>query len=115
MQGTLLSRAAGKARKELAAGHTHAISRLLIACAASLLLYALAFGCILDRPLSLGFLRQQVDAKLARAASIAGPRLVILAGSNAPYSHRCEIIEPIIGMPCVNGGVAVGIGLDYRK
>ena len=59
------------------------------------------------------FLQHQIDAKLARAASIDGPKLVILAGSNGPYSHRCEIIEPILGMPCVNGGVAVGIGLDY--
>ena len=72
-----------------------------------------AFGFILDRPLALGFLRHQIDAKLARGASIDGPKLVILAGSNGPYSHRCETIEPILGMPCVNGGVAVGIGLDY--
>ena len=86
---------------------------LIAACLASLLLYALAFGFILDRPLALGFLRQQIDAKLARAAAIDGPKLVILAGSNGPYSHRCEVIEPILGMPCVNGGVAVGIGLDY--
>ena len=84
-----------------------------LACLASLLLYALAFGFILDRPLALGFLQQQIDAKLARAASIDRPKLVILAGSNGPYSHRCEVIEPILGMPCVNGGVAVGIGLDY--
>ena len=86
---------------------------LVVACLASLLLYVLAFGFILDRPLSLGFRRQQIDAKLARAAAIDGPKLVILAGSNGPYSHRCEVIEPILGMPCVNGGVAVGIGLDY--
>jgi hypothetical protein len=89
------------------------IGRLISACLASLLLYALAFGFILDRPLSLGYLRQQIDAKLARAAAIEQPKLVILAGSNGPYSHRCEIIEPILRMPCVNGGVAVGIGLDY--
>jgi hypothetical protein len=89
------------------------MNRLISACLASLLLYALAFGCILDRPLSLGFLQREIDAKLARAASIDGPKLVILAGSNGPYSHRCEIIEPILGMPCVNGGIAVGIGLDY--
>jgi hypothetical protein len=71
------------------------------------------FGFMVDRPLSLGFLRHQLDAKLARAASLRGPKLVILAGSNGPYSHRCEVIEPILAMPCVNGGVAVGIGLDY--
>jgi len=87
--------------------------RLATCCAASLLIYALLFGFLLDRPLSLGFLQQQIDARLQRAASIDRPKLVILAGSNAPYSHRCEVIEPLIGMPCVNGGVAVGIGLDY--
>lgn len=83
------------------------------ACFASLLLYALAFGCVVDRPLSLGYLQQQLDAKLEYASAIAKPKLVILAGSNGPYSHRCEVIEPIVGMPCVNGGIAVGIGLDY--
>ncbi|HET6183029.1 MAG TPA: hypothetical protein VFA03_05485 [Acetobacteraceae bacterium] len=87
--------------------------RLLLACLASLALYAALFGCVLDRPLAYGFLSAQLDAKLARAAAIAGPKLVILAGSNGPYSHRCAVIAPIIGRPCVNGGVAVGIGLDY--
>lgn len=87
--------------------------RLICACLASLLLYGLAFGFVADRPLSLGFLQQQLDAKLARAASLDGRKLVILAGSNGPYSHRCEVIEPVLAMPCVNGGVAVGIGLDY--
>ena len=89
------------------------IGRLLSICLLSPLLYAALFGLILDRPLSLGFLQHQIDSKLARAATITGPKLVILAGSNGPYSHRCETIEPILGMPCVNGGVAVGVGLDY--
>jgi hypothetical protein len=87
--------------------------RLVRACLVSLLLYGVAFGVIVDRPLSLGFLQHQLDAKLARAASLDHPMLVILAGSNGPYSHRCEVIEPMLAMPCVNGGVAVGIGLDY--
>jgi hypothetical protein len=87
--------------------------RLILACLASLLLYGLTFGCVVDRPLSLGLLRHQLDAKLARAASVEGRKLVILAGSNGPYSHRCETIEPSLAMPCVNGGIAVGIGLDY--
>ena len=87
--------------------------RLLLSCAASLLLYAAAFGFVLDRPLSLGLPRAHLDAKIARGASIQGPKLVILAGSNGPYSHRCEVMEPIVGMACVNAGVAVGIGLDY--
>jgi hypothetical protein len=89
------------------------VARLIIACLGSLLLYALAFGFVVDRPLALGFLQQQIDAKLARGVSIDRPKVVIVAGSNGPYSHRCELIERIIAMPCVNAGVAVGIGLDY--
>jgi hypothetical protein len=63
--------------------------------------------------LTLGALRARIEANLAYGTAITGPKLVILAGSNGPYSHRCEIIESMIGRPCVNGGVAVGVGLDY--
>jgi hypothetical protein len=87
--------------------------RIILPCLVSLLLYFTLFGLVLTRPLSLGMFRQQIDARLARGAAITGPKLVILAGSNAPYSHRCEVIEPLLGMPCVNAGIAVGIGLDY--
>ena len=87
--------------------------RILLPCTASLLLYALLFGAVLDRPLSLGGFQARIDAGLARGAAIEGPKLVILAGSNGPYSHRCETIEKLLGLACVNGGVAVGIGLDY--
>jgi hypothetical protein len=87
--------------------------RLLVACAASVLLYVACFGEILDRPLSFGWLRQETDARLARGAAIKGRKLVILAGSNGPYSHRCTVIGPLLDLPCVNAGVAVGIGLDY--
>jgi hypothetical protein len=87
--------------------------RILFACVASLLLYGVAFACLLDRPLTLGTLRARIEANLAFGRSIHQPKLVILAGSNGPYSHRCETITRIIGRPCVNAGVAVGVGLDY--
>ena len=87
--------------------------RLLLSCVASLALYGAAFGFVLDRPLSLGRPRALLDAKVVRGTAIQGRKLVILAGSNGPYSHRCEAIEPILNLPCVNAGVAVGIGLDY--
>jgi hypothetical protein len=89
------------------------MKRILLACLGSLVAYALAFGCLLDRPLTLGALRARIEANLAFGQSIHQPKLVILAGSNGPYSHRCETIAPIIGRPCVNAGVAVGVGLDY--
>lgn len=90
-----------------------AVRRVLLPCVLSLVLYATLFALVLDRPLSHGFLRQRLEAKLDRGAAIDGRKLVIIAGSNGPYSHRCETIEPILGLPCVNAGVAVGIGLDY--
>ncbi|MGE0222308.1 MAG: hypothetical protein AB7F35_14635 [Acetobacteraceae bacterium] len=89
------------------------MARIAAACLLSLLLYAVLFGMILDRPLSHGMLRAGVDAAILRGEAIGTPKLVILAGSNGPYSHRCETIEPILARPCVNAGVAVGIGLDY--
>jgi hypothetical protein len=98
---------------DMAVGGAHGFRRLVGAALTSLLLYGVLFGAVLDRPLELGFLAGEVGAKLARAATIDGPKLVILAGSNAPYSHRCQVIEAMLELPCVNGGVAVGIGLDY--
>jgi hypothetical protein len=77
-------------------------------------LYGLAFACVLDRPLSLGTLRRALDAKLAYAAVLPAPKLVILAGSNALFSHSCAIIGAMLQLPCVNGGVALGLGLDYQ-
>jgi hypothetical protein len=87
--------------------------RLMTACCASLLIYCALFACVLDRPLSLGSLNARIEATIARGEAIDRPKLVILAGSNGAYSHRCETIEPIVGRPCVNAGIAVGIGLDY--
>ena len=87
--------------------------RLLLAAFASLACYGSLFGFLLDRPLTLGLIDRQLEAKLSRADVFPSPRLVILAGSNGPYSHRCEVIEAMLAMPCVNGGIAVGIGLDY--
>ncbi len=80
----------------------------------SVILYLLAFVFVLDRPLSLGTLRQVLDRKLVYAAGIPGPKLVILAGSNALYSHRCALIGAMLRLPCANGGVALGLGLDYQ-
>lgn len=81
---------------------------------ASLLLYGAAFAWLLDRPLSLGTLREALARKIATAAAAPPPRLIILAGSNALFSHSCAVIGPMLDIACVNGGVAVGLGLDYQ-
>jgi len=89
------------------------LRNLALACVGSLVAYVLVHASLLERPITHGALEAALRARLDRVARIAGPKLVILAGSNGPYSHRCSVIGPALGMDCVNGGVAVGIGLDY--
>lgn len=89
------------------------IARLLLACLLSLILYIGVFAVLLDRPLTLGIVSARIEATLAAGRAINAPKLIILAGSNGPYSHRCEAIAPLVGRPCVNAGIAVGVGLDY--
>ncbi|MDE2240642.1 MAG: hypothetical protein KGJ73_12045, partial [Rhodospirillales bacterium] len=88
------------------------MKRLLICAAASVALYLVLFGMALERPLSLGPLQLEMTQKEARLATLPSPKLVILAGSNGPYSHSCAVMGPMLGMPCENAGIAVGIGLD---
>jgi hypothetical protein len=45
-------------------------------------------------------------------AALPSPKLVIMAGSNGPYSHSCVVMSVMLNMPCENAGIAVGIGLD---
>ncbi|MBU6425484.1 MAG: hypothetical protein KGQ69_04035, partial [Rhodospirillales bacterium] len=88
------------------------MKRLLICAAASVALYLVLFGLVLERPLSLEPLQWEMAQKQARLATLPSPKLVILAGSNGPYSHSCAVMGPMLGMPCENAGIAVGIGLD---
>lgn len=90
------------------------LARLTVLFLASLGLYGAVFAWILDRPLDLGPLRAALAAKQEAAARIAGPKFVIFAGSNALFSHSCAVIGPMLGLPCINAGVALGLGLDYQ-
>jgi hypothetical protein len=86
--------------------------RIFFLCALSIGIYAVAFGLLVDRPLSLGLLRLEISKKTAMLAALPSPKFVILAGSNGPYSHSCTVIGAMLSLPCENAGIAVGIGLD---
>jgi hypothetical protein len=86
--------------------------RLAACCISSILIYLVSFAFILDRPLSLGTLNLEIQEKTARLMALPSPKLVILAGSNGPYSHSCFVIGIMLNLPCENAGIAVGIGLD---
>ncbi|HSV71496.1 MAG TPA: hypothetical protein VLI72_15410 [Methylibium sp.] len=80
--------------------------------ALSLLLFVAVFSLV-HRPLVVGEIQSSLDYKLGYASRLGSPKLVILAGSNGRYSHRCEDFSSALGLPCVNASIGVGIGLDF--
>jgi hypothetical protein len=90
-----------------------ALLRLLAAALLSLVFYGLVNGWVLDRPVSLGSIEPMIARKLEYGARAPGPKLIIVAGSNARTSHRCALIEQRLGISCVNAGNTAGLGLDY--
>ena len=80
--------------------------------ALSMLLFFATFS-VIHRPLVVGEIQSQLDYKLAYARTLPAPKIVIFAGSNGRYSHRCEMFAAALGRPCVNASIGVGIGLDF--
>jgi hypothetical protein len=85
----------------------------MAACTCSIFLYVLIFGFLVSRPLVVGEVGDLMDYKLSYARETQSPKIFILAGSNARFSHKCAIVEERLGRPCINGGIAYGIGLDW--
>ena len=80
---------------------------------ASVLLYLGVFG-VVQRPLTLDNMAPLMQHKLAHALALPAPRLLVLAGSNGRYSHRCQALRAATGWPCSNLSLAVGVGLDFQ-
>ena len=68
---------------------------------------------VVHRPLVVGEIQRQLDYKQRYARTLAPPKIVIFAGSNGRYSHRCEALTLALDRPCVNASIGVGIGLDF--
>jgi hypothetical protein len=54
-----------------------------------------------------------MNFKLAYARAAPDPKIFVIAGSNARFSHSCAVIEARLYRSCINAGVAAGIGLDW--
>ncbi len=80
--------------------------------AVSITLFIAVFSAV-HRPLVVGEIQKNLDYKLAYARQITSPKIVVLAGSNGRYSHRCEVVSAALNRPCVNASIGVGIGLDF--
>lgn len=91
------------------------MKKLLALTALLALSMALFFATVsvVHRPLVVGEIQKQLDFKQAYARTLASPKIVIFAGSNGRYSHRCEVLTRALARPCVNASIGVGIGLDF--
>jgi hypothetical protein len=78
------------------------------------IVFYLAVFSFVHRPLTLGDIPRLLEHKSAHAKTLNRPKLVIFAGSNGRYSHRCEAMAEALGRPCVNMSIGVGIGLDFQ-
>ena len=90
-----------------------ALLATVLALLASLTLY-LAAATLIQRPMTVGELAPLIARKVAYTQSLPGRRLLVLAGSNGRYSHRCEALTQVTGWPCSNLSLAVGVGLDFQ-
>lgn len=80
---------------------------------ASLGVYLGVFS-IVHRPLTTDGVGETLQARSVYANSLPSPRLFVWAGSNGRYSHRCETLTQVTGVPCANLSVAMGVGLDIQ-
>lgn len=87
---------------------------LLAACMTSCVLYFAVFGFLVRKPLTIGANLRYLDHKLEYLRQLEGRKLVLLAGSNGRFSHRCETLEQILALPCANMSIQAGISLDFQ-
>ena len=88
---------------------------LLAAVLVGIVLYLFTFAFVVDKPLTTAEIGDYVTYKERYLASIAPRRkIVILAGSNGRYSHRCESVTEVTGIPCANLSTAAGLDLDWQ-
>ena len=86
------------------------VATTLLSC----ILFSFLFIYVLHKPLTVQLLQEQYQHKLAYLKGINGNKIVILAGSNGRFSHRCETIEQEIKFPCANMSIMAGMSLGYQ-
>ena len=88
------------------------LRQIAYACAFSIVIYLVVFSLILKLPLTTGLTHKYYLKKLAYAAGLESPKIVLFAGSNGLFSHRCDIMAGILAMPCVNASLHAGLSID---
>lgn len=65
----------------------------------------------LTRPKTQGYINELIDLKIRAAENITGPKIVIVSASGGLYSISCAILSAELGIPCVNEGLPVDVGV----
>jgi hypothetical protein len=81
---------------------------------AGIVIYLITFAFIVAKPITLGEAGRYSESKAHYLATLRGQRkIAIFAGSNGRYSHRCETVAKVTGIPCANLSTAAGSDLDW--
>lgn len=87
---------------------------IVLACISSVLIYLLVFTFMVKKPLTLGFINEALRIRATYVKARPGPKLVIIAASNGLFSHRAEVMEKILGIPCLNASTIGQFSLDVQ-
>ncbi len=79
-----------------------------------LLSYVAVFTSIVHRPMTIDSLGVYLDRKSELLKSVPGRRILVLAGSNGRFSHSCEELERVTGIPGINLSINAEISLAYQ-
>jgi hypothetical protein len=91
------------------------LRQLALAALISVLAYLIVFMLLIRKPITVGIVGEYMSHKIAYLAQHANDKkIVILAGSNGRFSHRCESIEKIVNVPCANMSLAAGFRLSWQ-
>lgn len=90
------------------------LRNIILACISSILIYLLVFAFLVKKPLTMGFIHDAQQVRAAYWRANPGPKLVIIAASNGLFSHRAEVMERVLGIPCLNGSTIGQFGLDVQ-
>lgn len=103
---------AGKSNSFISSSKDMSLKKWLFIVLAAWLGYFALYQAI-SKPLTDGEISRLIDKKINLLKEGAGNRIIILAGSNGRFSHRCETISDRIHLPCINASLMAGIGIDY--
>lgn len=91
------------------------LRQLLAILVLSMLTYCFTFLFVLHKPLTVGSATQYFALKSDYLKRTAGSmRILVFAGSNGRFSHRCSVIEEQYQIPCVNLSMTAGSSLVWQ-